>query len=132
MSTLGKEIKSSIYNYGVVTLKDKKIFAYEVDGKEQYKTFDDANLPSLLSLPYLQFVNEDDEIYANTRSHLLSTANPYFYQNGNIKGIGSSHTPTNSIWPLALMTQALTTKDRDEIRNCLQSLKEHSTDNLNH
>lgn len=94
--------------------------------------FDDANLPSLLSLPYLGFVTKTDPTYLDTRAFLLSTANPYFYQHGDIKGIGSSHTPPSSIWPLALITQILTTDNRDEIRNCLQSLKAHSTDNLNH
>ena len=42
---------------------------------------------------------------------MLSRANPYYYENGNIKGIGSSHTPSGHIWPLALITQILTTND---------------------
>lgn len=76
-------------------------------------TFDDANLPSLLSLSYLRFVRPEDPIYQNTRSHVLSKSNPYFYENKNYKGIGSSHTSPQSIWPLALITQILTSSNDD-------------------
>jgi meiotically up-regulated gene 157 (Mug157) protein len=103
----------------VVTVGDKKIFAYEVNGKQEFKAFDDGNLPSLLSLPYLQFVKESDPIYVNTRAHILSKANPYFFESGKISGIGSSHTPPHNVWPLAIITQILTTQDKLEIKNCL-------------
>lgn len=113
-------------------VNNNTIFAYEVDGNGNSKTFDDANLPSLLSLPYLQFVYPNDTTYKHTREHILSINNPFFYQKGKMRGIGSSHTPVNSIWPLALITQALTTSNEEEIRNCLDSLKQHSKDNLMH
>ena len=99
-----------------------EIFAYEVNGFGDAKTYDDSNLPSLLSLPYMEFINVDDPLYQNTRSFLLSTKNIYFYQRGNISGIGSSHTPARNIWPLALIAQILTSKDDAEIKNCLASL----------
>lgn len=86
----------------------------------------------MLSLSYLKFVGENNEIYQNTRKHILSKSNPYFYQAGGISGIGSSHTPHGNIWPLALITQALTSRDSQEIKGCLESLKRHSTDNLMH
>ena len=42
---------------------------------------DDANLPSLLSLPYLEFLNRDDELYKNTRKRLLDiNKNKYFFK----------------------------------------------------
>ena len=96
-----------------------KVFAYEVNGLGESKTFDDANLPSLLSLSYLQFVDENDKIYKNTRKHILSHENPYYFVSGDIRGIGSSHTPSGNIWPLALITQILTTEDEKEIKKCL-------------
>jgi meiotically up-regulated gene 157 (Mug157) protein len=52
MKSLAKSIKSAIYAYGVVQQNGKDIFAYEIDGSGNYKAYDDANLPSLLSLPY--------------------------------------------------------------------------------
>ena len=39
---------------------------------------DDANVPSLLALPYLGCVDMDDPVYLNTRKLVLSNANPYF------------------------------------------------------
>jgi uncharacterized protein len=75
--------------------------------------FDDANLPSLVSLAYLGFVSLKDEVYRNTRELMLSNKNPYYYENGQFRGIGSSHTPARTVWPLALITQILTSNNDD-------------------
>jgi meiotically up-regulated gene 157 (Mug157) protein len=41
---------------------------------------DDANIPNLMSLPYLGFVDKHDELYVNTRNAILdSNQNPYFF-----------------------------------------------------
>lgn len=48
------------------------MFAYEVDGNGNYRLYDDSNLPCLLSLPYLSFLNDSDPIYINTRKFILS------------------------------------------------------------
>lgn len=85
------------------------LYAYEVDGFGKFRLYDDANLPSLLSLPYLGFVDITDPLYKNTRSLILSKKNPYYFEQSVFKGEGSSHTPQNYIWPLALIVQALTT-----------------------
>ena len=76
---------------------------------------DDANVPSLLSLPYLGCVDADNPVYLNTRKMLLSKANPYYYEGAAAKGIGSPHTPENYVWPISLCIQGLTSTDRDEI-----------------
>ena len=39
------------------------------------------------------------------------------------KGVGSPHTGMGSIWPMALMVQALTSQSDAEIRECLRALK---------
>ena len=44
------------------------MYAYETDGFGNYNLMDDANSPSLLAMPYLDFCKKDDEIYQNTRS----------------------------------------------------------------
>lgn len=93
-----------------------------MDGNGKSVIFDDANLPSLVSLAYMGFVDGNDLVYRNTRELMLSTKNPYYYEAGKFKGIGSSHTPHRTIWPLALITQILTSSSDDEIKQCLTGL----------
>lgn len=42
---------------------------------------------------------------------MLSSKNPYYYENSKYKGVGSSHTPARNIWPLALITQIFTSNN---------------------
>eukprot|EP01048_Picozoa_sp_COSAG05_P011453 COSAG05_NODE_1079_length_5951_cov_17.759911_7_plen_518_part_00 len=51
-SKLMKEIDVGIQTHGVVTHNGEKVYAYEVDGHGNYYIMDDANLPSLLAMPY--------------------------------------------------------------------------------
>ena len=60
MKKISKRIRDAIFQFGVVENLGKKIFAYQIDGKGEKVLFDDANLPSLISLPYLKFVEADD------------------------------------------------------------------------
>jgi len=101
-----------------------KIYAYEVDGYGNQLFMDDANVPSLLSLPYLNAVEADDPIYRNTRSFVLSEYNPYFYKGKAAEGIGGPHVGLNMIWPLAIIMRALTSTDRKEIDYCLHTLEQ--------
>ena len=84
---------------------------------------DDANVPSLLSLPYLGCVSADDPVYQNTRKMLLSKANPYYFEGTAAKGIGSPHTPANFVWPISLCIQGLTAVDADEIVELINTLE---------
>lgn len=89
-----------------------KMYVYETDGLGHYQLMDDANVPSLLSLPYLGYCAEDDPIYRNTRRFVLGKGNPYWYEGGAITGVGSPHTPKDRVWPIAVIMEALTTSDR--------------------
>ena len=110
-----REVYDGIEKFGVLQHnKYGKIYAYEVDGLGGQNLMDDANVPSLLSAPYLGYLNIDDEVYQNTRKFVLSADNPYYFSGKIASGIGSPHTPKDHIWPLALVMQALTTKQSDE------------------
>lgn len=126
--SLKEEIDSGIQTYGVYRHPVYgRIYAYETDGLGNYNLMDDANVPSLLSIPYLGYRDENDPIYINTRRFILSEDNPYYYRGIFADGIGSPHTPKGYIWHMALCMQALTSKDRDEIEKILGQLE--STDN---
>lgn len=120
---LANEIDDGIQAYAVVEHpKYGKIYAYETDGMGNYNLMDDANSPSLLSIPYLGYKDIDDEIYQNTRRFILSKDNPYYYEGSAAKGIGSPHTPKNYIWHISLTMQILTSNNQAEIDDCLEML----------
>lgn len=76
---LKKEVDEAIQKYGIVNHPVfGKIYAYEVDGYGGCNLMDDANNPSLLSVPYFGYVNADDPVYQNTRKFVWSKHNPYF------------------------------------------------------
>ena len=99
-----------------------KIYAYETDGLGNYSFMDDANVPSLLSLPYLGCLDLQDPVYVNTRRFILSRDNPYFYQGTAAKGVGSPHTPAGYVWPISLCMQGLTSVSQDEIHMLMKTL----------
>ena len=119
---LRQQIEEGIGRYGIVETEDYgKIYAYEVDGFGQYNLMDDANIPSLLSLPYLGYQG-DAEMMQNTRRFILSEANPYYYQGKFARGIGSPHTPVNHVWQLSLIMQGMTSTDEGEKEDILRML----------
>ncbi len=96
-----------------------RMYAYETDGFGNYTLMDDANVPSLLSIPYLGYTDADDKLYKNTRAFVLSKENPYYYEGTAAKGIGSPHTPDGYIWHIALSMQGLTATDKAEAREMI-------------
>lgn len=123
ISSLKKTINEGIISHGrVKNLEGETVYAYEVDGNGNYLIMDDANVPSLLSAPYLGYCSKEDETYLSTRKTILSKMNPYFYEGKYAKGIGSSHTPENYIWPIALAIEGLTTSDKKEKERILDLL----------
>lgn len=122
--SLSEEIENGIEKYGVAEHpKYGKIYAYETDGLGHYNLMDDANSPSLLSIPFLGYREASDPIYRDTRAFVLSEDNPYYYKGSEAEGIGSPHTPKGYIWPMAVTMRALTSEDRGEILDCLTILE---------
>ncbi|MBU6411455.1 MAG: glycoside hydrolase family 125 protein, partial [Verrucomicrobia bacterium] len=123
-SALADEVEHALREYAVVQLPGAGPgYAYEVDAYGGRNCMDDANVPSLLALPYLGAVKRDDPLYRNTRRWALSLRNPYYFKGAAAEGLGGPHTGLNMIWPLGLIVQALTSADDEEIRRCLDLLQ---------
>lgn len=121
--SLRSGIAEGVEKFGVVEHpRFGKIYAYEVDGLGHVNLMDDANVPSLLALPYLEVCGREDEVYRNTRAFVLSEENPHFYQGSFAQGVGSPHTPRGYIWPISLCVQAMTSADTEEIATILNTL----------
>lgn len=118
-------IRDGIYKHAVVTHPEfGRVFAYEIDGYGSHLLMDDANIPSLLSLPLLGFVAADDEIYQNTRRMILTQrGNPYFLAGAKFMGIGGPHIGLRNAWPMSVLVQAMTATDDAEILDCLDRVK---------
>ena len=134
MRKLVEEVKQGIEEYAIVETKIfGKVYAYEVDGRGNVLLMDDANAPSLLSLPYLCDMPLSDPIYQNTRRMILSEANPYYFEGKEIvlengtrvtpRGIGSPHTGYDMIWHMSIIMRGLTTDNKEEMEECLLMLK---------
>ena len=120
---LANEVSDALKKYAVYDHpKYGKIYAYEVDGFGSYFLMDDANVPSLLAMPYLGDVSTDDPIYQNTRRYVWSEDNPYFHRGKAGEGIGGPHIGNDMIWPMSIMMRAFTSKDDKEIRQCIEML----------
>lgn len=108
------------------------IYAYEVDGLGQYSLMDDANVPSLLSIPYLDYPDTNAEIYANTRRYVLSTDNPHYTngtnaRTGPISGVGSPHMRVRiqrNLWPMAVAMEGLTLPSGNNVSRQVQLIEQ--------
>ncbi len=121
---LAAEIDAGIQRYAVREHPTHgTVYAFEVDGYGSVSFMDDANVPSLLSLPYLGYCRADDPTYQRTRGLILSEDNPYFSKGKAITGIGGPHVGPGYVWPIAVTMRALTSTSDDEILGCLRLLK---------
>ncbi len=123
ISALRGQIEDGLQKFAVYDHPDfGKIYAYETDGLGHFNIMDDANVPSLLSLPYLGYCRKDDPIYLNTRRFILSRANPYYFDGKIARGVGSPHTPDKYIWHIGIVMQLLTSDDKAEREECFRTL----------
>jgi meiotically up-regulated gene 157 (Mug157) protein len=122
---LKADIDDGIAQYGIVEHPEHgRVYAYEVDGFGGSLLMDDANMPSLLSIPMTGYAAADDPTYVATRGLLLSSTNPYYYSGTHATGIGSPHTPPNQVWPIALAVQGLTSTSAEERQQLLELLRD--------
>ena len=117
--SLARDIRSGIEKYAVID----NLYAYEVDGLGNALFIDDANIPSLLSLPLLAGASLDVDLYRNSREVILSHENPYFFSGVRASGVGSQHTPKNHVWPIAMSVEALTSQSNEKKLKTLDILE---------
>lgn len=121
-SSLADEVEAALRQYAITSTPQGTIWAYEVDGFGSHVLMDDANVPSLLALPYLKS-SPDAALYARTRAFVWSERNPWFFRGTAGEGIGGPHEGANMIWPMSQTIYAFTSNSDDEIRKALQMLK---------
>ena len=122
-TALADEVEAALKKYAVYQHPEfGPIYAFEVDGFGNHMLMDDANVPSLLAMPYLGDVDVNDPIYQNTRRFVWSKSNPYFFQGTAGEGIGGPHVGYDMIWPMSIMMKAFTSQNDEEIKQCLRSL----------
>jgi len=122
-TALADEVESALKTYAIYDHpRFGKIYAFEVDGFGNHLLMDDANVPSLIAMPYLDDMDVNDPIYQNTRRFVWSDSNPYFFSGAAGEGIGGPHVGYNMAWPMSIMMKAFTSTDDNEIKDCITML----------
>ena len=120
---MAAEVETALKKYATYNHpKFGTIYAFEVDGFGNHMLMDDANVPSLLALPYLGDVDINDPIYQNTRRFVWSDSNPYFFKGKAGEGICGPHIGYDMVWPMSIMMKAFTSQCDDEIKECITML----------
>lgn len=120
---LANEVEKALEKYASSKhLNFGETLAFEVDGFGNQMYMDDANIPSLLSLPYLGAIDGKSSLYQNTRKFILSENNPWYFVGKYAEGIGGPHVGVNMIWPMSIIMQAMTSNSDEEITDCLKTL----------
>lgn len=122
-SCLADEVSEALKKYATYNHpRFGTIYAFEVDGFGNHHLIDDANVPSLLAMPYLGDVDVNDPVYQNTRRFVWSESNPYFFSGSAGEGIGGPHIGYDMVWPMSIMMKAFTSQDDQEIKDCIAML----------
>jgi meiotically up-regulated gene 157 (Mug157) protein len=120
---LSAQITAGVTAHGTVNhATHGEIYAYEVDGLGETLLMDDANMPSLLSLPLLAPDVMDADVWRRTRGFILTADNPWWFSGSAAAGVGSPHTRAGRVWPIALAVEGLTSDSPDRRRELLALL----------
>ncbi|TFK76098.1 hypothetical protein BDN72DRAFT_756746 [Pluteus cervinus] len=112
---LSNRIRDAIWK---TTIADG-VFAYETNGFGGRYVMDDANVPSLLSLPYLGFLDKHHPVYVATKNVIFSKKNPYYAAGKSFNGIGGPHVDPWHPWPMSHVSKIFGSDNDAEILNSL-------------
>ena len=121
-SDLANEVAAALQQHAIVRTSAGTIWAYEIDGYGGKALMDDANVPSLLGLPYVNS-SPGAALYKRTRGFVWSEQNPWFFRGSAGEGIGGPHIGRENIWPMSQIIYALTSDSGVEIATAIQMLK---------
>ena len=123
-SALADEVETALNKYARANHPEHgEIIPYETDGYHNFNFMDDANVPSLLAMPYLGTIDRNDPLYLRTRNFVLSKSNPYYFTGIMGTGVGSPHTGLNRVWPIGITVKALTANNDYDIVASLRMLQ---------
>jgi hypothetical protein len=124
--TLGAQVQLGIQRYGRFYNPARRVwmYAYETDGLGRYNLMDDANIPNLTTLPYIDWCSSFDATYLATRAFSLSMDNAFYFSGQYAQGLGSPHTPYGYVWPLGIIGRALTATSSIEVATAITTLAE--------
>jgi meiotically up-regulated gene 157 (Mug157) protein len=134
-NSIAGEVYAGVQRFGRVPAPGGKglMYVYETDGLGHHVLMDDANVPNLTSLPYLGWCSAFDPTYLNTRAFVLSKQNPWYFSGIYAEGLGSPHTPSGFVWPLGIITRALTATSAAETSESITTLAQtDASDGLMH
>ena len=123
--TVGVERYGRFYNAS----RGVWMYAFEIDGYGSYNLMDDANLPNLTAIPYIDWSSAHNPAYQATRAFALSVDNPWYFSGRYATGLGSPHTPYGYVWPLGIIGRALTSTDETEVAESITTLAETDSEN---
>ncbi|MBV8284497.1 MAG: glycoside hydrolase family 125 protein [Candidatus Eremiobacteraeota bacterium] len=129
-AALSARVVRGVLTYGRFydSVRQRWTYAYETDGYGRYNLMDDANIPNLTTLPYLDWCSAYDPTYLSTRAFTLSMDNPFYFSGRYAQGLGSPHTPYGYVWPLGIIGRALTATSSAEVAEAITTLAETNGD----
>ncbi|PHH49840.1 Meiotically up-regulated protein 157 [Ceratocystis fimbriata CBS 114723] len=124
MEAMAHNIREAISKHAVIEGPGNAgpMYAFEVDGFGGRNLMDDANIPSLLSAPFLGYLDAEDTVYQNTRKFVLSKQNPWYCEGHVINGVGGPHIKPGAAWPMSSTVQIMTSNNNTEIEKALLEL----------
>ncbi|MBV8373995.1 MAG: glycoside hydrolase family 125 protein [Candidatus Eremiobacteraeota bacterium] len=124
--SLADSVETGVLRYGILFNPVRRVwmYAYETDGLGHFNLMDDANIPNLTTMPYIDWCSAFDPAYLNTRAFTLSMDNPFYFAGRYAQGLGSPHTPYGYVWPLGIIGRALTATSSLEVAVAITTLAE--------